>query len=83
MTLPRILSLGADGTLRIEPVPELEVLRYHPRQHQNVQLGASSEKILEDSVSSPRCTDFSRLLLGKRRHLPEKNRVCHNEGNDR
>ncbi|MCU0979113.1 MAG: GH32 C-terminal domain-containing protein, partial [Pirellulaceae bacterium] len=33
---------------RIEPVPELEVLRSNPRQHQNVQLGASSEKILED-----------------------------------
>jgi sucrose-6-phosphate hydrolase SacC (GH32 family) len=48
MTLPRILSLGEDGTLRIEPAPELEVLRYHRRQHQNVQLGASSERVLED-----------------------------------
>lgn len=31
MTVPRILTLAADGTLAISPVPELEALRLNPR----------------------------------------------------
>lgn len=30
MTLPRVLSLAADGSLRIEPLPELQALRRSP-----------------------------------------------------
>jgi sucrose-6-phosphate hydrolase SacC (GH32 family) len=35
-TLPRVLSLAGDHTLRIEPVPELEALRHHPRHRENL-----------------------------------------------
>ena len=31
LSLPRVLSIGDDGTLRIEPVPELEMLRTNHR----------------------------------------------------
>jgi len=39
MTLPRIISLRTDGTLGIEPVPEIEVLRYNERSYENIQIG--------------------------------------------
>lgn len=32
LCLPRVLFLGEDGTLRIEPVPELQALRSNPRR---------------------------------------------------
>ncbi len=32
LSLPRLLWLGEDGTLRLRPVPELESLRYNPRR---------------------------------------------------
>ena len=47
MTLPRVLSLGSDGTLRIEPAPEVEALRINHRIHRNMQLSANSERLLE------------------------------------
>ena len=40
MTLPRILSLATDGSLQIEPVPELECLRMNPKAHKNITLNA-------------------------------------------
>lgn len=48
MTLPRILSLAEDGSLAIEPVPELEVLRLNHRRHENILLTADSELPLDD-----------------------------------
>lgn len=49
MTLPRILSLADDGsTLLIEPVPELEVLRFNPRKRQNIHVAADTEIKLDD-----------------------------------
>ena len=42
-SLPRILSLRKDGTLGIEPVPEIEVLRYNRRTHRNITLTPDSE----------------------------------------
>ncbi len=45
-TLPRVLSLADDNTLRIEPAPELEVLRCNPRRHEN--LTVSGELVLND-----------------------------------
>ena len=48
MTLPRILSLGRDGTLRIEPAPEVEVLRMNPRVRRDLRLTADSEVAIDD-----------------------------------
>ena len=48
MTVPRILSLGEDNSLVIEPAPELEVLRQNHRHHENIHLTADSEMVLDD-----------------------------------
>ena len=48
MTLPRVLSLAVDGTLRIEPAPELEVLRLNPRVRRDIHLSANAEIELDD-----------------------------------
>jgi sucrose-6-phosphate hydrolase SacC (GH32 family) len=48
MTLPRVLSLGEDGTLRIEPVEELAVLRLNHRKREDVGLKADGQLILDD-----------------------------------
>jgi beta-fructofuranosidase len=42
-SMPRLLSLAADGSLRIAPVPELEVLRRNPRAIESVALKADGE----------------------------------------
>ena len=42
MTLPRILSLATDGSLKIEPVPELECLRMNPKVRKNIALNADA-----------------------------------------
>ena len=47
MTLPRVLSLGNDGTLRIEPAPEVEALRINHRVRRNIVVYANSERQLE------------------------------------
>ncbi|MDE0010537.1 MAG: GH32 C-terminal domain-containing protein, partial [Candidatus Poribacteria bacterium] len=51
MTVPRILSLATDGSLQIEPVPELECLRMNPKAHKNITLNAD-EVDLEDIQGS-------------------------------
>jgi sucrose-6-phosphate hydrolase SacC (GH32 family) len=43
MSLPRLLSLGKDGTLRIEPVPALQALRHNPRRQEGIELSRDSE----------------------------------------
>jgi len=47
MSLPRVLSLGADGVLRINPPEEIERLRYNPRTRTNLAVKADSELALE------------------------------------
>ncbi len=47
-TLPRVLSLGEDNTLRIEPAPELEMLRYNHRRRAGVSLAAGAEVNLDE-----------------------------------
>jgi sucrose-6-phosphate hydrolase SacC (GH32 family) len=47
-TLPRVLSLNEDNRLRIEPVPELSVLRMNERSHQNLHVQPDSELVVED-----------------------------------
>jgi beta-fructofuranosidase len=46
--LPRSLWLGKDGTLRMQPVKELESLRQNPRMKTNLTIKAGSELKLND-----------------------------------
>ena len=46
MTLPRVLSLAEDGTLGIEPVPELETLRWNHRRWAGIRL--TSEMVIKE-----------------------------------
>ena len=48
MTMPRVLTLGEDGNLRIDPVPELEILRYNHRSRKGLNLSEGSELVLEE-----------------------------------
>lgn len=48
MTLPRILSLAEDGTVRIEPAPELETLRMNPCSRRDLRLAANAEIAVND-----------------------------------
>lgn len=48
MTVPRVLSPGEDNTLRIEPAPELNVLRTSRHVHRDIQLSDGPDLILED-----------------------------------
>src|SRR5262249_6353478 len=43
MSLPRVLSLGADGRLRIEVPQEIERLRYNARNKEPVLLAANAD----------------------------------------
>jgi len=47
-SLPRVLSLDEDGTVRITPVKELETLRRNPRKIGRISLQADSEVALEN-----------------------------------
>ena len=48
MTLPRVLSLASDGTLRIEPVAELRLLRLGHRQRPNLRVSSDSEFMVDE-----------------------------------
>ena len=48
MTLPRVLSLAEDGSLRIEPVEELQSLRLNHRRCEDLKLAADTELVLDD-----------------------------------
>lgn len=43
-SLPRELSLGDDGSLRIHPLRELETLRYDEKQFRNIEVSAVDEE---------------------------------------
>ena len=47
-TVPRVLSLNENNTLRIEPTPELSVLRMNERSHQDLRVQPESDLTLED-----------------------------------
>ena len=57
-TLPRVLSLADDNSLRIEPAPELEVLRCNPRHREN--LIVSGELPLKDVRGD--CLEISAVI---------------------
>jgi len=48
MSLPRVLSLDADGMLRIEPVEELKRLRFDPKTRRNLTVAADREMTLDE-----------------------------------
>lgn len=48
MTLPRLLSLADDNTMRIEPAPELESLRSNHRTRKAFTLDAEHDVLLEE-----------------------------------
>ena len=48
MSLPRVLWLGEDKTLRMAPATELECLRYNPRKREDLEVQAGAELRLED-----------------------------------
>ncbi len=48
MTVPQVLSLGKDGSLRIKPVDELQLLRLNHRQRSDIRLTSGSELILDE-----------------------------------
>jgi beta-fructofuranosidase len=47
MTLPRVLSLEADGTLGVRPVAEIDSLRASPRSAASRELPANTEVVLD------------------------------------
>ena len=47
MSLPRVLSLGTDGSLRMNPPEEIETLRYNPEKRTNLVIEADSEVAVE------------------------------------
>jgi beta-fructofuranosidase len=51
LTLPRVLSLRADGQLGIEPLPELARLRRRHQRWENILLAKDAPRILTDLCS--------------------------------
>jgi beta-fructofuranosidase len=47
MSLPRVLSLGADGRLRISPPEEIQRLRYNAKKRANLAVNVGAELVLE------------------------------------
>jgi len=48
MSLPRVLSLGEDGRLRMNPPEEIERLRYHASKKSSLAIKADAELAMED-----------------------------------
>ena len=75
-SLPRELSLPADGVLRIKPLRELEKLRTDPKHQRNITVKRNTEYLLKDIVGdtmelelvldSPSASEFGiNVLCGK------------------
>ena len=47
MSLPRVLSLGEDGMLRMDVPKEIENLRYNPKGKKNITIKADTEQVVE------------------------------------
>jgi len=80
MTLPRIFCLAPDGTLRMEPIPELQVLRMNPRQLKNLKLAASEEKPL-DAIQGDSLELHVEILPGNAQEIGVKVR-CSPDGTE-
>jgi sucrose-6-phosphate hydrolase SacC (GH32 family) len=58
-SLPRELTLAADGTLRIAPLRELQTLRHSPILLHNVDLGAPQTNLARNPVGVQRLVDYA------------------------
>jgi beta-fructofuranosidase len=47
LSIPRVVTLSADGNLRYEPIPELKKLRFNEQLKQNLTLGRDQEIIIQ------------------------------------
>ena len=67
MCLPRVLSLGGDGLLCIEPAPELQVLRGDHRRFNDVRVPAVSPVPLDgvDASCAELAVSFARETAGE------------------
>jgi sucrose-6-phosphate hydrolase SacC (GH32 family) len=75
MSLPRVLSLGEDDKLRIEPPEELRRLRLNPRRLRDIVL-APDEEILLDGVHGD-CLELAlEADLAEAKHFGVKVRCC-------
>ena len=52
MSLPRVLSLGPDGDLRMNPPQEIEQLRYNGKQKSGLTVANGVELALEGIAST-------------------------------
>jgi len=48
MSMPRVLSLAEDNTMRIKPIEEIETLRINPRSHEKISLADGDEVQFKD-----------------------------------
>lgn len=64
MSLPRVITLGDDGRLRYEPVPELKKLRMHEHQFRNI-INDGNEQVLMPSAGLNIEIELSLHLLDK------------------
>lgn len=60
MTLPRVLSLGEDGLMRIEPAEELDALRFNHRRLEGMRIGPGADVTL-DAISGD-CMELRVIL---------------------
>jgi len=72
--LPRSLWLGEDGTLRLQPVNELEILRCHEKSWSNVALADGETKALE-GVAGDSCELGIDIDVGASQHCGLKVRA--------
>lgn len=72
--LPRTLWLGAEGTLRMAPVPELEMLRDHEQVWENIELAEGGSRQLE-GVTGDSCEIVLQVSVGTARRCGLKVRV--------
>ncbi len=70
-TLPRILSLHDDASLKIEPAPELESLRMNARKHENLSITVDNQVFLADvRGDSSNCVCLLSLAMPRSLALP-------------
>ena len=63
MSLPRVLSLGDDGMLRMNPPEEIERLRYNGRKKADISVDADSE-VAVDGIGG-NCIELSLEMIAK------------------
>jgi sucrose-6-phosphate hydrolase SacC (GH32 family) len=73
MSLPRVLTLADDGTLRMNPAAELEKLRYRRRKHAQVEIPDGGDIVLGDIAGNSLELDIE-LTTGSAREVGVK--VC-------